>query len=47
MIGGRDDVATQIKLIDLSKGDYVDSFNISVAHLKPSKNNMNGNLIYN
>lgn len=45
MLRGSDDIATQIKLIDLSECDYVYSFNISVAHLKPSKNKrMNENV---
>ncbi len=38
MLRGSDDIATQIKQIDLSEGDYVYSFNISIAHLKPFKN---------
>ncbi len=46
MLRGSDDIATQIKLTDLSEGDYVYSFNISVAHLKPSKNkHMNGKCV--
>lgn len=38
MFWRRDDVSTQVKLIDLSEGNDVDSFNVTAANLKDNKN---------